>query len=414
MSYLSRTVDSELDGLMPSLAAIAIDGIKGVGKTETAERRSRAQIRLDDVDRQTVVRAAPTSILRQPRPLLIDEWQLVPSVWDVVRRAVDQDNSGGQFVLTGSASELPGSTMHSGAGRISRLRMRPMTLQERRVAAPTVSMADLLAVGETPLEGRCDLTLEEYVEEIVASGFPGIRGLPERARRQQLDGYLRGIVDRDAPEVGLSTRKPDVLLGWMRAYAAATSTTTSYNSILDAATPGESDNPAKQTAMAYRDALTRLWVLDPVPAWTPSANHLARLQRAPKHHLADPALAAWLLRATKESLMHDGALLGRLFESLATLCVRVAAQAAEASVGHLRNGNGTREIDLIATRFDGRSVAFEVKLGGVVDDADVRHLHWLKEKVGSELVDMIVLTTGSEAYRRSDGIGVVPLGLLGA
>ena len=266
------------------------------------------------------------------------------------------------------------------------------------------------------------IVLEDYVEEILASGFPGIRRLEGRARRAQLDGYLRGVVDRDVPDQGLAVRRPEALLGWLRAYAAATSTTASYARILDAATPGDSDKPAKTTAITYRDVLAQLWLLDPVPGWAPTRNVLTRLQQAPKHHLADPALAARLVGATRDSLLEgagptlgpqDGTMLGHLFESLAALSVRVAAQAAEATVGHLRTGNGDHELDLIVVRDDGKVLAVEVKLAASVDDHDVRHLHWLADTLGDDLLDAIVLTTGRTAYRRDDGIAVVPLALLG-
>lgn len=422
MEYHPRVIDLELDDLMPAIAAIALDGAKGVGKTETAERRVDGILKLDSAARRVPVEADPTIVLRSLRPLLIDEWQLVPEVWDVVRREVDRDPRPGQFLLTGSATERTGVTVHSGAGRIVRLRMRPMTLAERRIELPAVSLSDLLGGSRPALKGVTGIGLEDYVDEILRSGFPGIRPLSGRAHRAQLDGYLRGVVDRDVPDSGLAVRKPEVLMGWLRAYAAASSTTTAYSAILDAATPGEHDKPAKTTTIAYRDALSRLWMLDPVPGWAPSANRFARLQQAPKHQLADPALAARLLGVTRDSFLggepaavgiDDGALLGQLFESLATLCVRVPAQAAEATVGHLRTRNGDHEVDLVVVRGDGRVVAIEVKLASSVSDRDVRHLTWLRERMGPDLLDAIVLTTGPEAYRRADGVGVVPLALLG-
>ena len=421
MVYLRRTIDEELDVLIPELAAIALDGPKAVGKTASAERRANGQFKLDSATRRTVVIADPDSILRAPRPVLIDEWQLVPEVWDVVRRQVDRDASPGQFLLTGSASPRANVTTHSGAGRIVRLRMRPMTLAERGVAAPSVSMRDLLSGTPSRVDGESPLRLADYVDEIVRSGFPGIRRLGDRARRAQLDGYLQAVIDVDVRESGLAVRKTAALLGWLRAYAAATSTTASYSRILDAATPGASDKPAKTTAIAFRDALTHLWLLDPVPGWAPARNPMSRLQQAPKHHLADPALAARLLGATCGSLLdgsgdvlgpRDGSLLGNLFESLATLCVRVAAQSLGATVGHLRTRNGDHEIDLVVARDDGKVLAIEVKLGGVVTDHDVRHLAWLRAQIGDDLLDAVVLTTGPQAYRRRDGVAVVPLALL--
>jgi predicted AAA+ superfamily ATPase len=422
MRYLPRTIDVELDELMPGLAAIALDGAKGVGKTETAERRAGSLFKLDSRARRSIVEADPTAVLRAQPPVLVDEWQLVPEVWDVIRRQVDADATPGQFLLTGSASPRPGATAHSGAGRIVRLHMRPMTLTERQVEVPTVSLRELLTHPGRDVGGETGISLTDYVDEVLRSGLPGVRDLSPRARRAQLDGYLRGVVDRDVPENGLAVRKRDTLLGWLRAYAAATSTTATYTRILDAATPGEPDKPAKTTGIAYRDVLTQLWLLDPLPGWAPTANPFTRLQQAPKHHLVDPALAARLLGAGENSLLdgdgdvigpRDGTLLGHLFESLATLCVRVAAQAAEASTHHLRTGDGDHEVDLVVVRDDGRILAIEVKLSATVTDRDVRHLTWLRRRLGDGLLDAVVLTTGSTAYRRRDGIAVVPLALLG-
>lgn len=422
MDYLVRTVDKELDELLPELAAIALDGAKGVGKTATAMRRAAEVFRLDSAARRSIVEADPKQVLRSISPTLIDEWQLVPEVWDVVRRQVDRDPRPGQFLLTGSATVRPGATAHSGAGRIVRLRMRPMTLAERATESSAVSLRALLSGTRPAVAGETEIGLVDYVDEILRSGYPGIRVLGPHARRAQLDGYLQGVVDRDVAENGLAVRKPEVLLGWLRAYAAATATTASYSRILDAATPGEADKPAKTTAIGYRDILTQLWLLDPVPGWAPTRNVLARLQQAPKHHLADPALAARLVGASRDSLLEgegttlgpqDGTLLGHLFESLATLCVRVPAQALHARVGHLRTRNADHEIDLVVARDDGKVVAFEVKLASNVTDRDVRHLRWLADVMGPDLLDAAVLTAGPAAFRRKDGIAVVPLVLLG-
>jgi hypothetical protein len=422
MRYVRRIIDNELDELFGQIPAIAIDGPKAVGKTTTAEQRVLGLLRLDSNANREAMHADPGLLLSRPRPLLIDEWQKVPEVWDVVRRAVDDDPTGGQFLLAGSASPRHGATAHSGAGRIGRLRMRPMTLSERGIASPTVSLGELLAGSRLPLDGATDVRLADYAHEIVASGFPGMRTLSARALKFQLDSYLRNAVDRDVPEQGLAVRKPDAMLGWLRAYAAATSTTASYTAVLDAATAGVSDKPARSTTVAYRDVLTQLWLLDPVPAWGPAGNPLARLAQSPKHHLADPALAARLLGLSVDALLNgdgrpigpqSGGMLGHLFESLVTLSVRVAAQAAEATVGHLRTRNGDHEIDLVLVRDDGKVVAVEVKLAATVEDRDIAHLRWLADRLGLDLLDAIIINTGPNAYRRPDGIGVVPLALLG-
>lgn len=421
MDYVRRIVDSELDDLFGEIPALALDGPKAVGKTTTARQRVQSVVQLDSRAEAGPVVADPSIILRRPQPILLDEWQKVPAVWDVIRHAADDDPRGGRFLLAGSASPRPEATAHSGAGRIGRLRMRPMTLSERAVTKPTVSLRWLLSGTAGPLEGDSPFALADYVEEICASGFPGMRRLGSRALRFQLDSYLRNAVDRDVADQGLAVRRPEAMMAWLRAYAAATASTASYSQILDAATPGESDKPARSTANSYRDALASLWFLDPVPAWSPSGGILARLGSRPKHHLADPALAARLLGMSPGALLDGegkpiasatGGMVGPLFESLATLCLRVPAQAAEAEVFHLRTRNGDHEVDLVIVRPDGRFIAIEVKLAAVIEDSDGKHLRWLREQAGERMVDAIIVHTGPHAYRRPDGIGVVPLALL--
>jgi uncharacterized protein len=420
--YTSRVIDAELDELMQSVAALAIEGAKGVGKTVTAARRAAHVRELDDPVQRSIAIADPGRLLDGPAPVLIDEWQYVPQSWDLVRRAVDAGAEPGRFLLTGSSRPLERGS-HSGAARILSIRMRPLALSERGLASPTVSLAELLKGKRQPLGGACRVALEDYVNEIVSSGFPGLRSLPGRALRGQLDGYLRHIVDRDFEELGHNLRDPAALRRWMAAYAAASSTTASFETIRDAATVGQGDKPAKTTTYPYRDVLERLWILDPIEAWLPTRNRISRLSSPPKHQLADPALAARLLGVDTDALLEgraagppgprDGTLLGSLFESLVALSMRTYAQAAEASVKHLRTAGGQREVDLIVERPDGRIVAIEVKLARDVTDRDTSHLRWLADRIGDELLDAVILTTGPEAYRRPDGIGVIPAALLG-
>ncbi len=420
--YVRRVVDSELDQLLPHLPAISLDGPRGVGKTSTARQRGATYVELDRLATLEIVGADPARLVTGAEPIVVDEWQRFPSSWDVVRRSVDDDPRPGRFILTGSASPaLPPA--HSGAGRIVSVRMRPMTLAERDVETPTVSLAALLTGSKPPIGGSTTVTLEDYVNQILGGGFPGMMMPPGRAQRAALDGYLERIVDRDFADAGQDVRKPGALRRWMAAYAAATATTSSYETIRDAATGGHGDKPAKTTTMPYRDTLERLWIVDPIPAWMPTTNQLSRLAASPKHHLTDPALAARLLGVDADALFggasvgppipRAGTLLGALFESLVALSVRVFGQSAEARVHHLRTSGGGHEIDFIVVRPDQRVVALEVKLSQVVTDGDVRHLRWLAEKVGPALVDAAVITTGRDAYRRADGIAVVPAALLG-
>jgi uncharacterized protein len=213
------------------------------------------------------------------------------------------------------------------------------------------------------------------------------------------------------------------VLGWLRAYAAAIATTTSWDKIRNAATSGVDDKPARSTTQPYADLLTALRILDPVPAWVPSNNHLTALNGSPKHHLADPALAARLVRASASTLLvggpaatsipRDGTYFGGLFESLAALSIRTFAQNCDARVSHLRTKGGRHEVDFIVESGDGGVLAIEVKLNASVTDEHVGQLHWLRNEIGDECIDTVVLSTGPEAYRRRDGVAVIPLALLG-
>lgn len=268
-----------------------------------------------------------------------------------------------------------------------------MGLHERALVSLTVSLRDLLRAGQSvDIGGETSFMLGDYVESMTSSGFPGIMGAPPRLRRGLLDTYLTRVIDRDLPDQGYDVRRREVLRRWMAAYAAASSTT-----------------------IAYRDHLTRLGLLDPVPGWIPANNPIRRLQRAPKHHLADPALAARLLNLSSGSLPGPSGehMMGPLFESLVTLTVRVLAQAEEATVSPLRLRGGEREVDLIVQGSDGQVLGIEVKLAADVHDSDVRHLPWLREQIPERIADLVVVTTGRTAYRRADGVAVVPLALLG-
>ncbi|MCL2736394.1 MAG: DUF4143 domain-containing protein [Propionibacteriaceae bacterium] len=420
MNYESRLVDDTLDRWLPELPAIAIEGAKGVGKTATASQRASETFSLDRTKTRLRVADDPEIILASQPTTFIDEWQLVPDVWDVVRRAVDDGAQPGRFLLAGSAGLPKQARVHSGAGRIVRLVMRPMSLPERQIENPSVSLADLLTGRQPTIGGTTGLTTPDYVDEILRSGFPGIRQASPSIRDELLDSYVDRIIDHDIVESGARVRRPATLRGWLAAYGAATATTASYASILQSATPGEDIKPAKLTGMVYRGLLQRLWVLDPLPAWVPTFAHLDRLGQSPKHHLVDPSLAARLAGATKASLIrgegpsqNDDAFLGALFESLAVQTIRVLAQAHQARTSHMRLQGGDHEIDIIIERADLRVVAVEVKVSPIVRPADVAHLNWLDKQLPGRVADKVIVNTGERAYRRPDGVAVVPLGLLG-
>lgn len=418
MAYQRRLIDNQLDELFGQLPAILLDGPKAVGKTSTALQRAATVRRLDAEGDKARAWADPNWVTEGIKPILIDEWQRVSPTWDAIKRAVDDNFSAGQFLLTGS---MPDVATHSGAGRINSIRMRPLSLAERGLVEPTISFASLLA-GSANVIGETTIGVSQYCTQIVQSGFPGLRHLNGRALSVAIDSYIQRIIDADIPELGLSIRKPATLLAWLRAYAAATATNASWEAIRDSASGGSSDTPAKSSVIPYRDALTRLRILDELPAWTPSKNHLVKGGQASKHFLADPALAARLLKHDAASLQSasvvgsvsfDGPLLGRLFEALAALSIRVYAQTNYASVYHFREVQGRHEVDLVVQREDGKLVAIEVKLGASVAPADLRHLKWFKQQFADLVVETVLVYAGAHAYRQ-DGVAIIPLALLTA
>ena len=239
MEYRPRVLDMVLDDLMSGLPAIALDGPKGVGKTATASRRASRTWALDSESQRAIIAAEPSRVAGSGTTF-IDEWQHVPTVWDVVRRAVDDGAQPASFLLAGSATPNPRAPIHSGAGRIVSLRMRPMALCERVGAHPTVSLNALLRGEAGALSGDTPADLNHYAHEIAASGFPGIHGLPERLRRMQLDGYLQRLASRELrTEDDPVLRRPETLMSWLRSYASAESTTTTYEKIRNTAAIGD-------------------------------------------------------------------------------------------------------------------------------------------------------------------------------
>jgi predicted AAA+ superfamily ATPase len=412
--YLRRVIDDELDQYFDAASgitlAVVLEGARAVGKTSTVDERAVTRYDLDEEPQLAIVEADVERALAQPAPVAVAEWQRHPPVWDRVRRAADAHDPPRTFLLTSSAAP----TGTPDAGRIVATRMRPLSLAERWPGVATVSLRELLEGERPPVDGASPFGLADYTEEILKSGFPGLRARSARARRAQLDGYVDRIIAKEFPALGHHPRTPAALRRWMVAYAAATATAASWEAVRHAA--GE---PARTTVIPYRDVLERLYVLDPVPGW--KSTRIPRLTAQPKHHLADPALATTLLGLDSERLLagdepafpRDVTFLGALFESLVAQSVRVYAQAAGATVSHLRAFAGEREIDLIVERADGRVLAIEVKLRAAPDDKDVAHLKWLREQIGADLLDAVVITTGPQAYRRTDGIAVVPAALLG-
>lgn len=440
--YRTRLVDQQLRRLLASVPAVSVNGARAVGKTRTAQAVAGSFFPLDDPTDWDQVEALDRHFSGVPTPVVLDEWQRMPRLWDRVRRAVDQDYTPGRFLLTGSSTPSQAPT-HTGAGRIVTLRMRPFSLVERGLeTAPTVSLAGLLAsdAGQArqedpttpaaalpPVSGRTTVTIDQYVDEICRSGFPAIREQDAYAREELLEGYIEQTVTRDLRDAGGLSRRPRSVREWMTAYASAVATTTTFADISQLASRPLGRPLAADTARAYRDHLVGMWILDLVPGWSASENEFSRANLQGKHQLVDPALAARLLgQGPAEILGVRGArvvtppgqrrrprMLGPLFESLVTQSVQVYASLLGARVHHLRTKGGAHEVDLIVEGRDRCVVAIEVKAHPSPRPGDTRHLLWLRDRLGARLSEAVLVTTGRAAYRDRDGIVVVPAALLG-
>jgi predicted AAA+ superfamily ATPase len=426
MNYKPRIIDAILEDYVQGLPAVSLVGAKGVGKTSTAKRFAATVLELD-VNAAARVIASNSGDLTaiKERPVLIDEWSREPVSWDVVRRIVDENQASGQFILTGSASEK-GLSIHSGAARIVEIQMRPLSMEERQVSSPVVRLGDLLN-GKLPshLYEKSEFTLGEYAHEIFVSGFPGIRQYSDRMIKAQLNGYIAAIIKKEFSEHGAPVRKPLVLKSWMTAYAAATATTASYNTILRASTSGEDRKPSKDATLAYRDILDSLYITDRVEPWLPTDNLFGALGKTPKHYLVDSALAARLLRLSEGSLLdgtqkpmiganRDNSVLGRLFENMVASSLKVYAQKTDADLFHLRTPDGRHEVDFIIEH-ESTIIGIEVKLSHQVTKEDVRHLDWLEARLAPDKRYVkVVINVGTHAYQRDDKTIVIPFALLGA
>lgn len=424
MKAFERLMEPAIAELSTELPAIAINGPKAVGKTWLAKRLARTVFEFDRRETRTLFEADRNTLLSAPPPVLIDEWQKVPETWEAVRRAVDEDASPGRFLLTGSAYPKE-AAVHSGAGRIVHARLYPLSLQERWRTKPAVSLGDCLR-GRRPEKLRVESAagFEDYVRAMLESGFPGIFRASERARPTLIQGYIDNVLSKEAMDSGYRVRRPDSLLRWLRAFASATGTDASYTEILDSATPGERNKPSRTTTNAYRDMLANLWLLEELHPWLPLEGNFNRLKMTPKHYLADPAIEAALLGIDFDLIMSAGAntgfddrfgsIAGRLFESLVALSLRTYAAVNGARLNFVKTLDAAHEVDFVLSR-GARAVAVEVKLASAVDGRDARHLNWLENAYGKNLLAKIVVSTGNRAYvREQDGVIVCPAALLGA
>ena len=422
--YEKRLIDSILKEYVDELPAILLEGAKAVGKTETCKQLASTEYSMDNAAQRELLQNNPDIILQNSKPVLIDEWQLAPSLWSYVRHAVDDGLPNGSVLFTGSSIRV-NSRVHSGAGRIIRLKLRPYSIEERNLSDSYIRIADLFNFdSKATVNGETDKTLVDYLDEIYRSGFPGIRNKPERIQKVLLKSYVTNIAEHEFEENGFKILNPHSLLAWMRIYAAAVGTETKQSTLINAATASDAI-PSAPTVSKYREALEILDITDEVQPFLPMGKVYGNLAKGTKHFMLDPAIALSLLGVEKDELIDyqvpkyvskfHQTLTGQLIESFVYQSLVVYADVNDAQLSYYRNSRGTREIDFILQK-GYRLILFEVKTNPDVKDSYVRHLNWFEDEIGDEFkVTKVLLNTGRYAYtRREDHVHVIPLALLGA
>jgi uncharacterized protein len=415
ISYQARIVDRELAARLSAVGAVVVEGPRACGKTATARQIAASEVLLDvDANARQAIAVDPALVLDGPTPRLLDEWQIEPTIWNHVRRAIDDRPDPGQFILTGSAVPPDDITRHTGAGRISRLRMRPMSLFEAYRSTGSVSLAELLE-GRVSASADPGLTVSAVAEEVALGGWPGLRGRGVQDGLLAVRDYLDEVARVDIGRVDGAQRDPNRVARLLASLARNVATHAAMTTLAE--DTGGPDGPLKDdTVREYLGALERLMVVEDQPAWAPHLRSKHRLRTAPKRHFVDPSLAVAALRATPDRLLRDLNLLGFLFESLVVRDLRIYAQAADAQVSQYRDSGGL-EVDAIVESGDGRWIAFEVKLGqGQIDDAAASLLRFAARidtaRCGSPALLGVIVATGY-GYRRKDGVAVIPIGALG-
>lgn len=414
--YKKRIADRLLQDALKANGAVWILGPKWCGKTWTALQAASSSLMMQDPDQsinylqQAAVK--PSLLLAGETPRLLDEWQMAPVLWDAVRYAVDQRGKMGQFILTGSTMPLRHEVMHSGTGRIARLKMRTMSLFESGESSGQVSLHDLFN-GKEP-EGKAILSIEELAFAVARGGWPASIGISDQAALSQAGEYLKALIQTDIYEVDDVKRDPQKISILMRSLARNIATIATLETLRKDLAGAEADL-AVNTVQSYLEVFERLFVIENQPAWSARLRSKAYLRKAPKRHFVDPSIAVAALNTNPEGLLKDFNTFGFLFESLCIRDLRIYSQGINGEVCHYRDETGL-EVDAIITLPDGRWGAIEIKMGYRQIDEAFNNLTKLKEKVDPDIMNppsfLMVLTGDQYAFRDRNGILIVPISCL--
>jgi len=414
LEYHKRFIDEILGKRLKSAGAVLIEGTKGCGKTESAMQLANSVVHFD-ADEQIKIRMEidPKTVLSGVPPQLLDEWQEYPQIWSYVRREVDERKQKGQFILTGSATPDDKVRRHSGAGRFSVLKMRTMSFYEKSWSTGEVGLAELLR-GSAPASEPVAFDLGELTEKLVLGGWPGTIGnRADEGLRFALD-YVSLMAEVDLSRVSEKKRDPNKVKRLLQSIARNISTEAAIVALAKDA--GGSDGGLNaDTVTEYIAALERLMAVERLPAWSTHIRSSDTLRKSSKHHFVDPSLAVGALGLSVDKLVNDLNYFGYLFESLVIRDLRIYADVNEGKVFHYRDSQDL-EVDAIIEYPDGTWGAFEIKLGVGATDAAAENLLKFANKIDTEKTKapaaLTVITGNGFAYRRSDGVNVVPISTL--
>ena len=423
--YKQRIADELLRIELQSAGAVLIEGAKWCGKTRTAEKAAQSAVYMQDQDQadnyMQMAETMPSLLLEGETPHLIDEWQVAPNLWDAVRFSVDKRGGMGHFILTGSAVPPDAEEeknpklkrRHTGTGRITRLRMRPMSLWESGESNGKVSLRSLFE-GDGNLVATSDLSIPDIARLICRGGWPEATFLADSPSRRIARNYVRAIVEEDIHRVDGIERNPTRVMQLLKSLSRNVSSIALQQTIIDDMCANDC-TASDKTVADYLNALRKIFVIEDTPAWTPALRSKTAVRTAAKRQFSDPSIPAAVLGTNPDGLLRDMITFGFLFESMCCRDLRVYAQAMDGQVSHFRDRYGL-EADLVVSLPDGRWGGVEVKLGsGKIDEA-AQNLLKVAARVDEERMGkpsfLMVLTGTKLAFRRPDGVYVVPLGCL--
>lgn len=415
MKYTPRVIDRELDELLKIVPLVVIEGPKAVGKTLSAIRRAKKVVRLDiDENARQLAAISPELLLAGDTPILLDEWQLVPELWRHVKVESDLRQLKGQFILTGSSKPIEDKTRDSAAGRVARLKMRPLSLFESGESNGSISLKDLFE-GKAVASLGPNLTITNIAELICKGGWPSNQMLNLEQSLKTMKAYIEELASIDVQAASGVAYNASNVKRAIQSLARNVGARAAEKTI--AKDSGQEGSPLdRKTTAGYLEALERVMVTENNPPWVPNLRSPARLINASVRYFVDPSIAVAALGATPKILINNQLnLLGFLFENLVVRDVRVYAQALGGHVMQYRDSSGS-EVDIIIESGNGSWAAIEIKLGNTFIDQAAESLKKVKNKIdinmSGEPAFMAVVTATGSAYQRKDGIFVLPIGTL--